>query len=214
MGAHLTRTRRAGIPVIGVLLLGGTIATAQERMLPIPAEKMTEAQKKSAAAFSAVRKSAPSGPFAVALRVPELMDLVFQWREHVQFRNVLNQRQAEMIILITARHWTQQYVWNSHEPPAVKAGLSPDIIAAIKDGRRPAQMADDEAILYDLCTELQLNRSVTDATFARALTAFGEPGIVEATATAGYYSTLAMMMNTARTPVPNGGHPPLVPFPK
>lgn len=148
------------------------------------------------------------------LRVPELMDLAFKWRQHVQARCVLDQRQAELVILVTARHWTQPYVWNAHHPLAITASLKPDIIDAIADGRRPDKMADDEAILYDLTTELLHNRAVSDATYARALGTFGEPGIVEATSMSGYYSMLAMVMNTARTPLPPGSKPPLAHFPR
>jgi 4-carboxymuconolactone decarboxylase len=186
---------------------------AQDRMPPIPAERMTDAQKKAAADFRAVRNSDPTGPFAVFLRVPELMDLTFKWRQHVQSRCVLDQRQAELVILVTARHWTQQYEWNAHEPLATKAGLKADIIAALSEGRRPDRMAEDEAILYDLITELQRNHAVSDGTYARALAKFGEPGIVEATSMSGYYAMLAMVMNTARTALPGGAKSPLAPFP-
>jgi 4-carboxymuconolactone decarboxylase len=174
---------------------------------------MTDAQKKAAAEFSAARNSSPTGPFAVMLRVPDLMDLAFKWRQHVQFRSALDQRLTEFAILITARQWTQQYEWNAHYQAAVQAGLKPEIIAAVAEGRRPERMADDESILYDLCAELQKNHSVSDGTYARALAKFGEPGIVEATSIAGYYALLAMVMNTARTPVPAGAKPPLATFP-
>jgi len=186
---------------------------AQDRMPPIPADKMTEAQKKAAAEFAAARNSAPTGPFGVLLRVPELMDLAFKWRQHVQSRSALDQRLTEFVILISARHWTQQYEWNAHQPAAIKAGLKPEIVAAVADGRRPAQMAEDEAVLYDVCLELQRNHSVSDATYARALAKVGEAGIVETASIAGYYTLLAMVMNTARTPLPAGAKPPLVAFP-
>lgn len=186
---------------------------AQDRMPPIPAEKMTEAQKKAAAEFAAIRNSAPTGPFGVLLRVPELMDLGFRWRQHVQSRSALDQRLTELVILVTARHWTQQYEWNAHYPAALKAGLKPEIVAAVAEGRRPEQMAEDETILYDLCLELQRHQSVSDATYARALAKFGEAGIVEATSMAGYYTLLAMVMNTARTPLPAGAKPALAAFP-
>jgi 4-carboxymuconolactone decarboxylase len=187
---------------------------AQERLPPIPVEKMTDAQKKAAADFAASRMNNPTGPFAVMLRVPELMSLSFQWREHVQFRNVLNPRVTELGILLVAREWTQAYEWNAHHPLALKAGLKADTVAAIAEGRRPSQMAEDEEVMYDLCTELLRNRSVSDATYARALTAFGEPGIVEAASLEGYYTMLAMVMNTARTPLPAGAKPPLSAFPR
>jgi 4-carboxymuconolactone decarboxylase len=182
-------------------------------MPPIPADKMTEPQKKAAAEFAAARNSAPTGPFGVLLRVPELMDLGFRWRQHVQSRSALDQRLTEFVILMSARNWTQQYEWNAHHPAAIKAGLKPEIIAAVAEGRRPVQMAEDEAILYDLCMELQRNHSVSDATYARALAKFGEAGIVETASIAGYYTLLAMVMNTARTPLPAGVKPPLAAFP-
>jgi 4-carboxymuconolactone decarboxylase len=189
-------------------------AGAQERMPPIPAEKLTDAQKKAAEDFAAIRQSAPTGPFAVMLRVPELMDLSFRWRQHVQSRSALSQRNAEFIILLTAREWTQQYEWNAHQPAALQQGLTPELVAAIAEGRRPERMDEEQTILYDLCTELQRHKSVSDATYARAVAKFGEPGVVEATSMAGYYTMLAMVMNTARTPVPAGAKPPLAAFPR
>jgi 4-carboxymuconolactone decarboxylase len=197
-----------------ILALGTSVNLgAQSRMPPIPADKMTDAQKKAAADFRAVRKTDPTGPFAVMLRVPELMDLAFKWREHVQFRSVLDQRLTELAIIIAARHWTQEYEWNAHYPLALKAGLKPEIIAAVEEGRRPSHMAEDEEILYDFCTELQRTHGVSDATYARALAKFGEAGIVEAASLEGYYSLLAMVMNIARTPLPAGARPPLAAFP-
>ena len=211
IGRHRnTRTMRL---MVILALLSCAPLRAQDRMPPIPADKMTEAQKKAAAEFAAARNSAPTGPFGVLLRVPELMDLAFKWRQHVQSRSALDQRLTEFVILISARHWTQQYEWNAHQPAAIKAGLKPEIVAAVADGRRPAQMAEDEAVLYDVCLELQRNHSVSDATYARALAKVGEAGIVETASIAGYYTLLAMVMNTARTPLPAGAKPPLVAFP-
>ena len=197
-----------------VALSSASILYAQERLPPIPADRMTEAQKKVAADFEKVRNSAPTGPFSVMLRVPELMDLSFKWRQHVQARSALSQKQAEFIILLTAREWTQQYEWNAHSPAAIQAGLPAELVAAIADGRRPERMDEELTILYELCAELQHYHSVSDATYARALAKFGEPGIVEATSMVGYYAMLAMVMNTARTPVPGGAKPPLAVFPR
>jgi 4-carboxymuconolactone decarboxylase len=210
IGQKITRTLRR---IVVMMLMSTAPLAAQDRMPPIPADKMTDAEKKMAAEFAAVRNSAPTGPFAVLLRVPELMDLGFKWRQHVQARSALDQRLTEFVILMTARHWTQQYEWNAHHPAALKAGLKAEIINAVAEGRRPEQMAEDEAVLYDLCTELQRNQRVSDSTYARAAAKFGEAGIVEATSMAGYYTLLAMVMNTARTPLPEGAKPPLAAFP-
>lgn len=206
------RVTRTALTLLACAMLS-TGAGAQDRLPPIPAEKMTEAQKKAAADFAAVRNTPPTGPFSVMLRIPELMDLTFKWRQHVQMRSTFDQRLTELVILVTARHWTQQYEWNAHQPAALKAGLKQEIIAAIAEGRRPDRMADDEAALYDLVTEVLHNQAVSDPTYNRALAKFGEAGIVEATSVAGYYAMLAMVMNTARTPLAPGTNPPLAPFP-
>jgi 4-carboxymuconolactone decarboxylase len=195
------------------LLLSCLDLRAQDRMPPLAAEKMTAEQKKTVAGYLAVRSAPPAGPFGVMLRVPELMDLAFKWRQHVVERPAIEPRLTEFVILITARQWTQQYEWNAHQPAAIKSGLKPETIAAVAEGRRPVAMAEDEAIVYDLLTELNRNHSVTDATYARALAKFGEAGVVETTSLAGYYAMLAMVMNTARTPLPAGAKPPLVGFP-
>ena len=164
--------RGLGTGMLPVALLGmwlcATSLTAQERMAPIPAEKMNDAQRKSAAAFSAVRTTPPTGPFAVMLRVPELMDLTFQWREHVQFRNVLDQRQAEFIILMAARHWTQQYdVEQPRAAPAIKAGLhARHCRCRDRRGRRPRRWRKTRLCSYNLCASCCTTKSVSDATYA------------------------------------------------
>ncbi len=115
---------------------------------------------------------------------------------------------------MTARRWTQNYEWNAHAPLAAKGGLSPEIIDAIAAGRRPAHMQPDEEALYELVDELHRNQSVSDPTYARAIAAVGEQGLVDAVAIAGQYTMLAMVLNTARTPLPDGVRPALTPFPR
>ena len=131
--------------------------------------------------------------------------------EYLRERSVFPPRLSEFMILIAARHWTQQYEWSLHCPIAIRAGVEPAVADAIAAGQRPAQMSHEQAILYDCCTELLRTQGVSDASYARALAAFGEQGIVEAVATVGYYSMLAMILNTARTP-PEAGGPTLSPL--
>jgi 4-carboxymuconolactone decarboxylase len=69
-------------------------------------------------------------------------------------------------------------------------------------------MSEEQAALYDFCTELLETRTVSDETYARAHARFGEAGVVEAAAIVGYYAMLAAILNTARTPA-EPGMPPL-----
>ncbi|MBI3048064.1 MAG: carboxymuconolactone decarboxylase family protein [Acidobacteria bacterium] len=191
----------------------GLNALAQERMGPIPPGQMTDAQKKAAADHAAARGSL-TGPWNVLLRSPDLMGRVRGLSDYVRFNGPLPPRLSEFVILVTARQWSQPYEWNAHYPLALKGGLNPEIAKAIADGRRPHGMAEDEEILYDFCTELLQNRSVSDATYARAVAKFGERGLLDTIGLMGHYSLIAMVLNTARTPVPPGGPPPLARFPQ
>lgn len=216
MNWNVPSGRCGGLLLLVVLLAASwTAVGAQERMPLIPADKMTEAQRKAVADFRELREQNLAGPpWSVLLRVPDLLIPAVQVRLHLQFRSVLDQRLTEFAILMAAREWTNSFEWNGHYNAGVKAGLEPEIIAAVADGRRPAKMADDETVVYDFCTELIHNRSISDATYARALAAFGEAGIVEMAHIQGYYATLAMVMNAARVSPPPTATQRLERFPR
>lgn len=189
-------------------------ATAQDRMPPIPADRLTDAQRRAVQEFEAARKTGLSGPFWPLLRSPEVLSRARAMGDYLRFTSVLPPRLSEFVIIITARQWTQNYEWDVHAPLAEKGGLKPSIIAAVAEGRRPDGMAEDEDLLYTFCDELHRNRSISDATYARAVKAFGEQGVIDVLGISGYYTMLAMVLNTARTPVPAGHTPGLLPFPR
>ena len=189
-------------------------AAAQDRMPPIPADKLTETQKRAAETFAEGRGYQIRGPFVPLIRSPEVMLRAKAISDHLRFKNVLDQRLVEMLILITAREWTQQYVWNSHYPQALKAGLKREIADAIADGRRPTGMAEDEEAAYDLAVEILRLRRVSDATYSRAVDRFGEQGVIDLLGVVGYYNFLAIVMNTTRTALPANAKEALKRYPE
>ena len=195
-------------------IVSGAAVHAQDRMPPIAAEALTEAQKKAIADFTSARSAEISGPFIALLRSPEVMTRARAMGDYLRYRSVLPPRLSEFVILLIARQWTQNYEWNAHAPLARQGGLSADIVSAIAEGRRPERMAEDEEILYTFCDELGRNQSVSDATYARAVGKFGEQGVIDAIGITGYYTMIAMVLNTARTPLPAGAKPALTPFPR
>jgi 4-carboxymuconolactone decarboxylase len=192
----------------------GATVSAQDRMPPIPVSQQTEAQKKAIAEFTAARKAPVSGPFVPMLRSPEVMNRARAMGDYLRFNSVLPPRLSEFAILITARRWTQNYEWDAHSSLALRGGLSADVIKAIAEGRRPERMAADEEVLYTFCDELHRNQSISDPTYARTVATFGEQGVIDILGISGYYTMLAMVLNTARTPVPAGHTPALAPFPR
>jgi 4-carboxymuconolactone decarboxylase len=182
-------------------------------MPEIPAEKLTEDQKKAVADMIAGPRGRIGGPFIPLLRSPETLTRVQQLGAHLRFKSALPPRLSEYLILLVARTWTQGTEWHAHRGLALKGGLKEEIADAIAEGRRPDNMADDEAALWDLYDELQRNRSVSDATYARLTKLFGEQGVIDAVAILGYYTLLAMVLNTTRVPTPAESTNRLKPFP-
>jgi 4-carboxymuconolactone decarboxylase len=211
---------RAGF-VIGVCaacLIAAPFASqpsnAQDRMPPIPADKLTDAQKKAAEAFAEGRGYQIRGPFVPLIRSPEVMLRAKAMGDYLRFKSTLGPRLNEMVILITAREWTQQYEWNAHRPAATKAGLKAEIIDAIADGRRPLGMAEDEEIAYDTASEILRLKRVSDATYGRAVAKFGEQGVIDLLGVIGYYNFLAIVMNATRTAMPANVADPLRRYPE
>src|ERR1700722_6165920 len=196
-----------------IMLAVAGIAAGQDRMPPIPADKMTEIQKKAAEEVIAGPRGEFVGPFIALLRSPEFMSRLQKVGEYIRYQNSLGHKLTEFTILIISRYWTQEFEWDSHYDLALKAGMEPDVLAAIRDGRRPTGMSADEVVVYDFSSELHQNQSVTDATYARVVKSFGEQGVIDLTGTIGYYTMLGMIMNVARTPLPDGKVPALAAFP-
>jgi len=184
-----------------------------DRMPAIPADKLTPEQKKASDDFAAERKTPVFGPFIPLLRSPEVMLRARAMGDYLRYKSVLPPVLNEFAILITARHWTQGYEWAVHEPIAVKAGLKTEITQALAEGRRPQGMSADEEMIYEFCTELHQNQSVSDPTYARVHTKFGEQGIIDLIGVNGYYTFLAMVLNGTRTAVPKSTAPALPAFP-
>jgi 4-carboxymuconolactone decarboxylase len=213
-GRNIMRHKLAGtLASLLVLSVTAIPARAQDRMPPIPADKYTEAQKKAAEEFAGGRGYEVRGPFVPLIRSPEVMLRAKAMGDHLRFKSALAPRLSEMIILITAREWTQQYEWVAHHDIAIKAGLRNDIADAIADGRRPVGMAEDEEAAYDMSIEIQRTKRVSDPTWNKAVAKFGEQGVIDLLGINGYYTFLAMAMNAARTGLPAGVAEPLKRFP-
>ena len=190
------------------------------RFAVTPFSQMTPEQRAAAdalrsgprAAVGSSANAAPDSvgsPFNIWLRRPELLDRLQRVGESIRFKSSLPPRLNEFTILITAREWDAQYEWFAHHRLAMAGGLNPQVAADLAEGRRPATMKPDEEVVYDFTTELHKHHGVADATFKRAVDAFGEQGVADLIAVTGYYVLVAMTVNVDRTPIPNDGKPPL-----
>ncbi len=183
--------------------------TAPGRLPSLSTGQMSEAQRRVYEEIAQGPRGGFRGPFPVWLRSPELASRMQRVGEHLRFRGVLPGRLRELAILVTARAWTAQYEWHAHSLLAGKAGLAPEIIAAIAERRRPPSLTAEEAAVHDFCAELHERRTVGEAAFRAALDRLGEEGLVELTILCGYYAAVAMTLNAFGVGLPEGAKPPL-----
>ena len=183
-----------------------------DRMPPLERAGMNDAQRKAADELAAGPRGGVKGPFIPLLRSPELMDRLQKVGEYLRFHSSLEPRISEFVMCVVSRQWTQQFEWAVHVPLALKAGVKPETIAALADGRHPVGMAADEAIAYQFCAELERNHGVSEATYRQSVDQFGERGLMDLLGLVGYFTTVSMVMNVAHTPPPPDAVP-LLPMP-
>ena len=178
----------------------GHARAARER-LPMPADSaMTPAQRAAAQALIDSPRKGVYGPFLPLLRSPALLDRVAKTGEYLRFESVLDARIRELATCAVARHVSNQFEWTMHAPLAVKAGVCAEAIESLRLGARPRNLKPDEEAALDFTQELLRTHGTSDPTYAAALNAFGEQGVVELATLIGYFAMVSWLMNVARTP--------------
>jgi 4-carboxymuconolactone decarboxylase len=174
-------------------------------------DQLNDAQRPLGEAIMKISAVGIAGPYNPMLRSPVFGQRMFDLLDYLRWHSSLPLRLGEFAILVTGRLWRSQVEWYAHGPLALKAGVSPDIIADLKANRRPAAMQPDEAVVYDFIMELATRHEVSDETFARAKKLLGEQQVVDLTGVAGTYVSIAMLLAMAEEGVPPGKEPPFRP---
>jgi len=184
-------------------------ATGKEPRFPqLSMDQLSEAQKPLGEQIMKISSVGIGGPYNSWMRSPVLGQRLFDLFHYLRWETSVPTKLNEFAILIIGRQWRSQVEWFAHAPLAAKAGLSADIIAELKEGKRPSKMAEDEAAVYDFVNELTTTQKVSDETYARTKKVFNDQQIVDLTAVAGSYMTVAMMLAMSETTVPPGKEPP------
>ena len=204
--------RKYGVAAIGgALLLLATSARAEEASR-FPQPKMEQLSPEQQAVAADVLKQSSAGlggPYGMLIKSPELLKRYLSMTDYLRQKTSLPHRLNEMAILLEARLWDAQYEWWAHEPLARKAGLSDVIINDIRDGKRPGSMQPDEAVVYEVVTELLNKRQLSDDTFAHAKQILGEQQVVDLVAVAGFYVMVSAVVIAGRIAIPNDGPAPM-----
>jgi 4-carboxymuconolactone decarboxylase len=193
------------------------LATAPDAMSKEPRfpqltmDQLNAAQKPLGEQIMQVSRVGLGGPYNPMLRSPVFGQKIFDLLYYLRWQTSVPLKLNEFAILIIGRQWRSQVEWFAHAPLAIKAGLSPKIVAELKTNRRPSNMPQEEAVVFDFVTELTTTHAVSEATFNRAKQLLGEQQVVDLTAVAGTYITIAMLLAMAEETVPAGEELPFKP---
>jgi 4-carboxymuconolactone decarboxylase len=180
-----------------------------QRFPKLTPDTMSPAQREVAAEISAGPRGEVRGPFLALIHNAGLARRMQALGEHLRWNNKLPLPLLELAVLFTARRWNCQHEWYMHEKLARKAGLAPRILEAIAAGREPQGMSADEALVYKACQQAHQSGRLDDETFAALSGRFGLDGVLDLLVLNGYYSAMAMVLNTAGMPLPDNASPPL-----
>ena len=174
-----------------------------------PEEKLTSEQRAACAeAVSGLRGRVPA-PMTAWIRNPEFARRAQTLGELLRYQTTLEPRLSELAILVCARHWTSHYEWTVHKREGLKAGMDPEVVAAIAARRKPSLRDAREQAVYDAASTLLGTGRLPAALHARATEALGERGMVELVGILGYYSLVALTLNAFEIGLPDAVAPEL-----
>ena len=179
------------------------------RIPELKPQELSPKQYELAASLGRTRGGALStnGPWGLLLRNAELCEAGGKFGTLLRDGTSVPKNLSELAILVTARLWTANFEWYAHAPQALNAGVSPDVVEAIRLRRRPAFTRRDEEAVYDYVEELYATRRVSDATYRRLLEHLDPQAAIELTTIAGFYTTIAMLLVAFEVDLPPGETP-------
>jgi len=185
---------------------------------------MTPEQRRVFDGIVTGRRGELVGPLRAALHNPELAERWSKLGETLRYCTRLPPRLSELAVLVTARVWNSELEWTIHRRAAEAAGLEADIIDAIRDGKAPRLIKEEDREVYRFAADMLSTGTVSDRVYEAVLARWDEAGTVELTALVGYYCMVALTLNVHRIPLPasirpdllGGGTPPegLSPIPQ
>jgi 4-carboxymuconolactone decarboxylase len=176
------------------------------RVPPLDADNLTPEQKRVYDQIAGRRKTV-RGPFPIWLRNPKLAEHANQFGIALRDHSTIGRHIFELVVITVCRQRSVQYAWSSHAPQAEAAGIAPEIVAAIRDKRRPDFKHADQRIAYDVTTEIMETNDLSTATYDRAIAQFGLQGTIELVSTVGYYAMVGIFLKSFDVPTPTGDKP-------
>jgi 4-carboxymuconolactone decarboxylase len=130
------------------------------------------------------------------LHSPELAQRTAHLGSYVRFESGLDHKLIEFTAVVAARELECKHEWAAHIAHGQKAGIPMETIRAVYQKKGTESFSSEDAQIVSFVREMLHSRRVSEATFQALYGRLGEKGLVEITATIGYYAMLACTLNT------------------
>ena len=94
--------------------------------------------------------------------------------------------------------------WFAHRKHALDAGLSEQVIEAIRKGKTPNFGDAEERTVFDIAVAIYRDRRLADALYARGVEVLGEGRLIDLIGVLGYYALISMTINAFAVMPPVG----------
>lgn len=174
------------------------------RLGPPDPNHLTAEQKRVHDIIASGPRGRVRGPLAIWLHRPELAEAAQALGAYCRYGSSLDPKLSELAILCMACVWQAEFEWWAHKPIALKAGLAPEIVEALKAGERPSFADPEEAVVHDVVFALSRERRIPDALYAKGMDVLGGGRLVDLVGLCGYYTLISMTLNAFDVPLPDG----------
>jgi 4-carboxymuconolactone decarboxylase len=174
------------------------------RLNELGRDQLSAAQRRVYDDIVAGPRGSVRGPFVPLVRSAGLADHVQKLGAYIRYESKIPGKLREFAILIVARHWGAKYEWAAHVPLALKEGLAQATVDALNDRRAPAPSDPAEAAIHRFCTTMLSQHRADDRLYREVLELLGEEQLVDLVGLIGYYTLIAMTLNTFEVVIPAG----------
>jgi 4-carboxymuconolactone decarboxylase len=171
---------------------------SMERLAAVDVEALDADQRRMYDVIVGTRGGGLVGPFSVLVRVPRIAEPANDLHNSFRLHGALERDVFELLVLMVARRHSADYAWQVHEAAARKAGLSADIIDAVRQEQEPEFRHASEKIVHDVTRALLDTKSIPDEVYNRAVGFFGSELVIEMVSAVGFYSMLCLILNSFR----------------
>jgi 4-carboxymuconolactone decarboxylase len=176
---HMTiRLNRYRVVVAGMLLVGiGRLAASSQAPTPssrgtsstegLPADVFADSRNRlpvvkrddldqigkqlyDATAGNARLLAGFQGPAGIHLYSPQSGEVVRRLNTYLRFETALGARTIELAILATTRELDSQFEWAAHEPAALRAGVSQEVIETVRHRQPVVGLSEQDATIIQL----------------------------------------------------------------